>query len=120
MAMIVRDSLALMTHRRYKEPAFQRNFVSGQVEMAKHLRMRRFRGPGGSRPRSRNRAPAWRPHPATPKRPAHGVTSSARRVSYASEARHVSGFVRREECMNDETVRLDRPVGPLLGLVSQR
>jgi len=32
MAMIVRDSLALMTHRRYKEPACQWNFVSGQVE----------------------------------------------------------------------------------------
>jgi 8-oxo-dGTP diphosphatase len=32
MAIIVQDSLALMTHRRYKEPAFQWNFVSGQVE----------------------------------------------------------------------------------------
>lgn len=32
MAIIVRDGLALMTHRRYKEPAFQWNFVSGQVE----------------------------------------------------------------------------------------
>ena len=32
MAIVVKDGLALMTHRRYKEPAFQWNFVSGEVE----------------------------------------------------------------------------------------
>jgi transcriptional regulator with XRE-family HTH domain len=32
MAVVVQDGLALMTHRRYKEPAFQWNFVSGEVE----------------------------------------------------------------------------------------
>jgi 8-oxo-dGTP diphosphatase len=32
MAIVVRDGLALMTHRRYREPAFQWNFVSGEVE----------------------------------------------------------------------------------------
>lgn len=32
MAMVIKDGLVLMTHRRYKEPAFQWNFVSGEVE----------------------------------------------------------------------------------------
>jgi 8-oxo-dGTP diphosphatase len=32
MAVVVQDDLALMTHRRYSEPAFQWNFVSGEVE----------------------------------------------------------------------------------------
>ena len=32
MAIVVQDGKALMTHRRYKEPAFQWNFVSGEVE----------------------------------------------------------------------------------------
>ena len=32
MAIVVKDGLALMTHRRYKEPAFQWNFISGEVE----------------------------------------------------------------------------------------
>jgi 8-oxo-dGTP diphosphatase len=33
MAIVVQDGKALMTHRRYKEPAFQWNFVSGEVEL---------------------------------------------------------------------------------------
>ena len=32
MAIVVEEGRALMTHRRYKEPAFQWNFVSGEVE----------------------------------------------------------------------------------------
>jgi 8-oxo-dGTP pyrophosphatase MutT (NUDIX family) len=32
MAIVVQDGKALMTHRRYREPAFQWNFVSGEVE----------------------------------------------------------------------------------------
>ena len=32
MAIVVRDGLALMTHRHYKEPALQWNFISGEVE----------------------------------------------------------------------------------------
>jgi len=33
MAIVVQNGKALMTHRRYKEPTFQWNFVSGEVEV---------------------------------------------------------------------------------------